>query len=164
MLLSGEWQHLSLSQLQGNHPLSLGQTLACGCAFQEGGVLSRFGQVLCSPSLKHCLHGDLISWSLTPTSCPVHHQHLYLSAHPISPRCLVSFIRSGLLPCTPAIISSVCLQRSPVRLPFLGWPVLFDTTCSTWCVITLLQLLHPRSASANKESLINILISILCNI
>lgn len=101
--------HLSLSQLQGNHPPSPGQTLAWSGAFQEGGVLSRFGQVLCSPSLTHCQHGDLISWSLTPTACPVHHQHLYLSAHPISPRCLVSFIRSGLLPCTPAIISSVCL-------------------------------------------------------
>lgn len=161
---------LSLSQLQGNHPPSLGQTLAWGCTFQEGGVLSRIGQVLCSPSLTGMVPVWWPNFLITHSYCLSRS-----SSAPLFKRTPHLSSLSGLIhskwTCTPAIISSVCLQWfPPVCLPFLVWPVLFETitwilTCSTWCVITPLQLLHPRSpASANKESLINILISILCNI
>ncbi len=60
---------LSLSQLQGNHLPSLGQTLAWGCAFQEGGVLSRIGQVLCSPSLTGMVPVWWPNFLITHTYC-----------------------------------------------------------------------------------------------
>ncbi len=168
MLLSGEWQHLSLSQLQGNHPLSLGQTLACGCAFQEGGVLSRFGQVLCSPSLPVWWPNFLITHTYCLSclsSAPLFKRTPHLSSLSglIHSKWTATLYSSNYLQClSPAIPSASSLPR----VTCIVWNHYLDTTCSTWCVITLLQLLDPRSASAsaNKENMINILISILCNI
>ncbi len=158
---------LSLSQLQGNHLPSLGQTLAWGCAFQEGGVLSRIGQVLCSPSLTGMVPVWWPNFLITHTYClsrsssaPLFKRTPHLSSLSglIHSKWTATLNSSNYLQClSPVIPSSV---SSLPRVTCIVWNHYLDTD-----LLDVVCLLHPRSpASANKESLINILISILCNI
>ncbi len=128
--------HLSLSQLQGNHLPSLGQTLAWGCAFQEGGVLSRIGQVLCSPSLTGMVPVWWPNFLITHTYClsrsssaPLFKAHtsslLFVWSHSFEVDCYLElqqlspvFVSSDSLQCVfPSSCDLYCLKPLPGYWP-----------------------------------------------